>query len=434
MALGEVVKTLKDYMAPYRFGLIDITDSLNLMTVILLTIITGVVATNQYLLNRMSCYIPVHPSGGGKFNDYLNDYCWVRGTIPFRSDEILPTSATEWDLYDRTRRLNYYQWVPFVLALQTVFFYLPNLCWQYYCTSQTGGDLTALIELASKASIEARKTRKASVDRVAEFLEDLIDARRFIRSGVGKRIRHNDDVEKWSFAGLSFDMMYLCNKALIMLVSGLQLYLIQCFLGLNRPQTQLSQGVEESSWALRHTFGMVMLQYILSGREWPETLLFPRVAFCRVPGIRLVGGDNAYTAQCTLPINMLNEKVYIFLWFWIVFLLFACTLSLLYWLFRISLDPSRKQLIKRYLRVEQLKQGGHNLMTIDSDPKLEKFIEDYLRRDGLFLIRMMNNNAGKVFSSEVVRTLYLTWSARYDRRPKLYHSMTKSQEPVFTSV
>ncbi|VEL40515.1 unnamed protein product [Protopolystoma xenopodis] len=153
-------------------------------------------------------------------------------------------------------------------------------------------------------------------------------------------------------------------------------------------------------------FGLTVANYIRSGVDWPETTLFPRVAYCRVPGIRLVGVENAYTAQCALPINMLNEKIYIFMWFWIVFVAIVSSVSLCLWITRMIIAPRRKDFIKRFLRVRNVKnQRGVEMNRED----LDDFIDGYLRRDGVFLIRMMALNAGEVITAEVVTKLYVDY-------------------------
>ena len=40
--------------------------------------------------------------------------------------------------------------------------------------------------------------------------------------------------------------------------------------------------------------------------------------------------------QCVLPINMYNEKIYIFLWFWMAFVLFVTICSFITWVIRYS--------------------------------------------------------------------------------------------------
>ncbi|KAL3307508.1 Innexin inx2, partial [Cichlidogyrus casuarinus] len=83
---------------------VDFAERANLITVIILLVLSGIIAAKQYLFNAMSCYIAITPTGEN-FDAYLTDYCWVHGTIPLRPGESLPQTEYEWDSYDRTRRI-----------------------------------------------------------------------------------------------------------------------------------------------------------------------------------------------------------------------------------------------------------------------------------------------------------------------------------------
>ncbi|VDM21899.1 unnamed protein product [Hydatigera taeniaeformis] len=324
----------------------------------------------------------------------------------------------------------YYQWVPFVLGLQCIIFYLPHLLWEMVCISRASGDVFTLIEAARKAASGGRSDRKREVHRVAEFLEDMIDAHQCSRRGRKAKL-----VDKMydtcglcvvsKRMGTCLVWSYIALKVVIILNAALQLHLIQIFLGFTGHYIKpvpvdplLQETMQQSSGKGEHgySFGWAIASYIRSGQEWPETLLFPRVAYCRVPSIRLVGGENAYTAQCTLPINMLNEKIYIFLWFWILFLLITSLLSLFLWIIRITSPFRRYRYIARFLRVckigEEAKRptGPRSRKT-----QLENFVDDYLRQDGVFLVRMLAINAGEVLAADVVG---LVWNHYQGRKPE----------------
>ncbi|KAL3311633.1 Innexin inx2, partial [Cichlidogyrus casuarinus] len=225
--------------------------------------------------------------------------------------------------------------------------------------------------------------------------------------------------------GTCLVLSYLIIKVITILNAAMQIYLIQRFLGFyeggsySKASMQLGSARKDGEKEVipygeddtsGFGFGLTVANYIRSGRDWPETLIFPRVAYCRVPGIRLVGGDNAYTAQCALPINMLNEKIYIFLWFWIVFVLCVCSASLILWISRLTLDPQRKNFIKRFLRARHIKNSKGEVMGIHD---VDQFVDDYLRRDGVFLLRMMSINAGEVITAEIVQKLYKDWDCEH---------------------
>ncbi|BHF61116.1 hypothetical protein SprV_0100408700 [Sparganum proliferum] len=419
----EFLDLFQKFRTSAYLSLEDFADRLNLFTVIIFLISCLFISTKQYVFNSISCYTPVEPSGGA-FKDFVSDFCWVHGTIPFRPNEALPTTDAEWNRYDQSRRITYYQWVPFMLGLQCILFYLPHILWQTVCTSRAGGDIFTLIGAAAKAAVDDRNTRLIKVNGVAEFLEDMIEDHQTSRRGRRAQIVDN----LYDHCGLCvvskrmgtcLVISYLAIKLLIAVNSALQLYLIQCFLGftgnyaqpvekLGKTGKEAASTYELSDYPHGYNFGWTLLNYIRTGREWPHTLLFPRVAYCRVPGIRTVGGDNAYTAQCALPINMLNEKLYIFLWFWICFLLAVTCGSLLLWLLRIVSPFHRRRFVRRYLRAHKLQTPRESRLSC----LLDEFVDIYLRRDGIFLVRMIAINAGHVVASEVVTVLWKNYLQR----------------------
>ncbi|TGZ73317.1 hypothetical protein CRM22_001587 [Opisthorchis felineus] len=407
-----------------RVSVEDFADRFNLLTVVFFMVACIIVTVKQYILNSIACYMPVKPTGSN-YDDYLTNYCWVHGTIPLRSGEAMPQTPEVWKLYDQTRRITYYQWVPFVLGLQCILFYIPHIAWQAVCAQRSGGDLFALVKSAAEASTSERGAREKQVKRVAEFLEDMIDGQRDChRPSARRRLQHRAYemcgicvVSKRLGTCLVFS--YLAVKVLTIVNAILQVYLIQRFLGfyadgssghksMELGKTYDSDGAvvvvpNENENLNGFGFGLTVANHIRQGRDWPETILFPRVAYCRVPGIRLVGVENTYTAQCALPINMLNEKIYIFFWFWIMFLIAACVLSLCIWLVRMVIAPRRKDFIKRFLRIKGvLSRQGTQIARSD----LDDFIDVYLRRDGVFLVRMLALNAGEVITAEIVTVLY----------------------------
>ncbi|VDK87716.1 unnamed protein product [Dibothriocephalus latus] len=328
----------------------------------------------------------------------------------------------------------YYQWVPFVLGLQCILFYLPQILWKTVYTARASSDIISLLGSAREAVADDRQTRQRKVARVADFLEDMIDGHRCQRKGrktraVNRMYDYCGLCVVSKRMGICLVMSYLAIKMLIVVNAALQLYLIQCFVGFSGNDVPLSddllqdnqstsQNYKTSDHPRSYAFGWTLLNYIWTGREWPVTLLFPRVAYCRVPNIRAVGGDNAYTAQCALPINMLNEKLYIFLWFWIFFLLTITCGSLLLWLLRIASPFHRRRFVWRYLRSHTL-QFPKGVLQVNA---LKDFVDVYLGRDGVFLVRMIAINAGQIVASELVTTLW-----------KNYFDLMTMQMPPFPS-
>ena len=57
-----------------------------------------------------------------------------------------------------------------------------------------------------------------------------------------------------------------------------------------------------------------------------------------------------YDGFCVLPFNMLNDKLFLVLWFWYFFLLTISSANVLYWLFHIISPRYRLSHIERHLK------------------------------------------------------------------------------------
>ena len=70
-----------------------------------------------------------------------------------------------------------------------------------------------------------------------------------------------------------------------------------------------------------HTFGVDVVRGLVENKDWTDEsyVAFPRVTLCdfKVRGQDMVN-VHPYTVQCVLPINLYNEFIYVFLWYWMV--------------------------------------------------------------------------------------------------------------------
>nr|BAE78818.1 innexin10 [Dugesia japonica] len=368
-----------------------------LFSVAILAVCSIIISTKQYVTTDISCYIPIVVSGSD-FEKFIRNYCWVHGTIPFRSNESLPQTKEEWMTAEYTRKINYYQWVPFVLGLQGVLFYLPRLIWRTIIYNLSGNHLEGLVVSAQKATNQVGDNRKETIEQIAKSLEDLFLQRRVLGHKKFPVLR-----QKMSLVccgrrtGIFLVSLYFVIKILYLINAIGQILLMQNFLRLGTTKLNVA-------------FGWTILHDIISGKQWTENLLFPRTTFCFIGDISLVAVKNHFVAQCTLPINMLNEKIYIFLWFWTVGVLILTLISIPLWLWRMTFFSKRQKFVKKFLKIKcSYSKGKHKEL-------MSHFVERFLRHDGIFILHIISLNAGDLIAADVVTELWQIYTKYYVER------------------
>ncbi|KAE8740815.1 hypothetical protein FOCC_FOCC013669 [Frankliniella occidentalis] len=80
-------------------------------------------------------------------------------------------------------------------------------------------------------------------------------------------------------------------------------------------------------------FGIEVLQFMESDEETridPLVYVFPRMTKCTFHKFGPSGEVERHDAVCILPLNVVNEKIYVFLWFWFIVLGALSLLTVLY--------------------------------------------------------------------------------------------------------
>lgn len=127
------------------------------------------------------------------------------------------------------------------------------------------------------------------------------------------------------------------------------------------------------------------------GRLNPATYVFPKIAKCIFHKYGASGLTVRYDSICALPLNILNAKIYTFLWFWFVVLL---SLTSAWFIFTISIITSSK--FRTYVLG---KRFGH----ID-----HKILAQIDRRCGIgdwFLFCMLAENLDSIIFRDVMEQL-----------------------------
>lgn len=116
-----------------------------------------------------------------------------------------------------------------------------------------------------------------------------------------------------------------------------------------------------------------------------------------------MGKVHIKTAQCLLKINLLNEKIFLFLWCWFLFLSFVTCINFLSWLYISCSTYHWCKSIRQYLRIRKLVTGrGY-------EPRIRHFVANNLGADGMILVSFISSQIGDLVASHVVGHLWLAW-------------------------
>lgn len=223
-------------------------------------------------------------------SDVLNTHCWTHGTSTVVSKDtsmmahpgVIGTALMEDS--DEILHHTYYQWVCFVLFFQALFFYMPYKIWKH----AENGRIANMIKLADNQD-------ENKPNALGEFL--------FSHYG--------------SFSCLV--LKYFLCECLAFINVFLQIYLMDSFLG--------GAFITYGSQVLNHDPGT-------NNGLHPMSKFFPRVTKCTWVDFSPSGGRQKSQAVCVMPLNVINEKIFLILWFWMLFLFLF---TLLHFIFEIIL-------------------------------------------------------------------------------------------------
>lgn len=332
----------------------------------LLFICAFVCTTFPYSFNRITCWVPAHFVGA--FQKYTNDYCWISNTYYIPVNNTIPDK-----LLDRQNaEISYYQWVPFILLFSGLMFYFPRMFWRSLNT-RSGIDLQGLLakhnSKAIAASIELYcDPGTTPTSKLAAIFQSLYCT-------TGKRF------------GNYLSTLYLMTKFMYLLNSLVQFYFIQHVLG----QSGFLYGL--SIWRSIFIYNSVLT----------DSPYFPRITLCDL-SVREVGNTHRYTVQCVLPINMLNEKVFSLLWFWFFIVIISNTISFFTEFYQYCMFHTRYSFIRN-----QYKMSSKSKLNQAENERLQSFTQTYLERDGVLILRIIDQNTDAFLVPQVLEILYDEW-------------------------
>lgn len=200
------------------------------------------------------------------------------------------------------------------MAAQALSFYLPHLLFRSF-NWITGFHIHSIIQTGLDNYIEEGEKRKNAVSSIANVIYSA------------SRLNH---VWLNIFEGQRFvTYMYLTMKLANLVLICIHLIIFKLFIG------SFFYAID----ILRH------------GVEWTSSGLFPRVTLCDMQILRF-GAPLNYTMECVLPLNMINEKIFIFLYFWMIILFTLNLFSIYLWLRRMYQRKQFYQLLLNSFAVD----------------------------------------------------------------------------------
>ena len=291
--------------------------------------------------------------------------------------------------------MGYYQWIPLVLLLQTLCFYTPSIIWASH-NNAVGMDINRMVLLISGVEHINPDIRDKSIKFICRHFDRALAYQREYRKGRVRRFMHS--LSRYcccpigKLYGNYLIMLNLFVKLLYIINAVGQLWLLNEFISNDR---------------YSYTFYGLEVLTAVWNHEQPNSRMFPRITLCDFQ-IRQMQNVHDYTVQCTLPINLFNEKIYIFLWFWILFVAGVTVIGFVYMVWTLF-SMNRVTYLKKYLRITgKLKKDN------PTDERLiRQFVNEYLRQDGVFALRLISKNTNDVITAEVISAIFEYFKKHY---------------------
>jgi len=344
------------------------------VSVVILTMCSLLVTARQYIGDPIDCMVEGIPGG------LMDTYCWIQSTfsIPERfvgkqgEDHAYPGAAhhvTGGDGKDPIYH-KYYQWVCFVLFFQAGLFHVPHLLWK----AAEGGRLNMLVQDMLEPKMVVKKEMRAERIRVI--------------------VKYFKEYRGSHFL---YFLKYLGCELLNMINVMGQMFLMDRFLG-----------------GEFTTYGLKVLNFTeqpSAEREDPMAVVFPKVSKCTFSKYGPSGTVEIHDGLCVLPLNIINEKIYIFLWFWFILLASITGLFLIYRV-AVLLGPG--------IRVAMIQARCGRLARDKIEDIVCSHKLSYREQVGdFFLLYLIGKNVDEVTMKELITSLHATLRPDYSEAPTL---------------
>jgi hypothetical protein len=291
------------------------------VTATLFLILGALVGITQFFGKPIACIKSV--AGDAKVEQaVIENYCWIEGTF------ILPRAILESiereeidgtrneyahpgiDTYNEERKgppdeileTTYYQWVPIVLFFQSLSFFITHLLWKQW----EGGTQRTIVNNLFKTIYKKQDILKHQ-NALIEYL--------YINRGKNN----------------AYAFRYFICEILNVVHVVIQYAFINWFLG-----------------GYYWSYGINVLKGV---RPNPMIRVFPTMTKCRFHKFGPSGDVQKYDNLCILPLNILNEKGYLIIWYWLLILGIMSSIAVVYKCLVIGFPASRYYLLHTFNRM-----------------------------------------------------------------------------------
>eukprot|EP00092_Neocalanus_flemingeri_P096400 GFUD01122713.1.p1 GENE.GFUD01122713.1~~GFUD01122713.1.p1 ORF type:complete len:450 (-),score=102.25 GFUD01122713.1:108-1271(-) len=274
----------------------------------------------QYFGDPIDCLVQGVPAS------IVNTYCWVHGTFTLRRFDhvkVRSPTAAENSYFDKMGHRGivhpgietsdptknqkiyhiFYQWVGFIIFLQAILFYLPRHLWK---------------------TLEEGRIKFCTKDMKEMVLDDDVRLKRVDRLNLvfsKFKGKNNHYAAKFFFC----EIINLMNVIF-------QIFYINKFIG-----------------GKFLDYGSRILDYNkhIDSQTDPMDDVFPKMTKCQFNRHGPGGDINNHDALCLLPLNIVNEKIYLVMWLWLILLSVASSLTVMYRLACVMFPQFRSYMLWR---------------------------------------------------------------------------------------
>nr|XP_022900886.1 innexin inx2-like [Onthophagus taurus] len=256
-------------------------------TMIMLIVFSILLTSKQYFGDPIDCEVQDRSS------EVIETYCWIFGTFTIKKtlnenilsglgpDPRLLNDLLQDSSSDEIITQKYYQWVCIVFCFQALLFYIPRYLWKTW----EGGRLRLLAKDLGGPLIP-NCWNKETKERLISYM-------------LSGNYSHNLYALRFAFCELLNFINVVCQIVFM-------------------------------DWFLSGQFTDYGIALALYNGENPMTRVFPKVTKCTYYNYGPSGGRQRQDALCVLPLNIVNEKLFLILWVWFLILAIVSFYVLIY--------------------------------------------------------------------------------------------------------